>query len=367
VRIVFWYSLAVLLSVAFLLHMTPRLTRPEVFFGVTVRADFRDSAAGRGLTRIFRTLIWALTAIAVVVTVLADGRGRNPAVTMGAGVWWLTVGGFFAWVMVHRMARRHAVRPSSHREAALSHEDVKLPGGWMLRSGPFVLLGAAALYLYLQYDALPDPFPVHWNIRGVADRFLPKSGARVFRPAAIGLMICATLAVTAWSLARHGKTISVRGSSAHRESRFRNMNLYVLLGAQYYIAGIFAWISVAFRTQDSMPFALYVLLAMSLLPLPIPLYLSLRYGQGGSRLADAPTATLGLSALAAESDDAPIGDHTPDEHWKWGQIYYNPDDAATWVEKRAGVGYTLNFAQPLAWILMLTIAFGPLVVVWLMR
>ena len=146
------------------------------------------------------------------------------------------------------------------------------------------------------------------------------------------------------------------------------MNLYVLLGAQYYIAGIFAWIAVVYRLQDAMPFAQYVLLAMSLLPLPVPFYLSLRYGQGGSRLADAPTTTLGLNGPAGEfANDAPVGDRTPDECWKWGQIYYNADDAAIWVEKRTGVGYTLNFAQPLAWILMLTITLGPLVVVWLMR
>ena len=64
---------------------------------------------------------------------------------------------------------------------------------------------------------------------------------------------------------------------------------------------------------------------------------------------------------------APIGDRTPDECWKWGQIYYNPADPSIWIEKRAGVGYTVNFARPTAWVLVALITLGPLVVILLMR
>ncbi len=44
------------------------------------------------------------------------------------------------------------------------------------------------------------------------------------------------------------------------------------------------------------------------------------------------------------------GDRTPDECWKWGLIYYNPDDPALMVEKRFGIGWTINFAHRGAWI-----------------
>jgi uncharacterized membrane protein len=33
-------------------------------------------------------------------------------------------------------------------------------------------------------------------------------------------------------------------------------------------------------------------------------------------------------------------------------IYYNPDDPALMVEKRFGIGWTLNFAHRGAWIFM---------------
>jgi hypothetical protein len=45
-------------------------------------------------------------------------------------------------------------------------------------------------------------------------------------------------------------------------------------------------------------------------------------------------------------------DGTPDECWKLGQIYYNPNDPALLVEKRFGVGYTINFGNRASWLLI---------------
>jgi uncharacterized membrane protein len=41
-------------------------------------------------------------------------------------------------------------------------------------------------------------------------------------------------------------------------------------------------------------------------------------------------------------------------------LYFNPDDAALWVEKRAGIGYTMNFAHVSAWIIMALLLLLPL-------
>jgi uncharacterized membrane protein len=45
-------------------------------------------------------------------------------------------------------------------------------------------------------------------------------------------------------------------------------------------------------------------------------------------------------------------DPTPNECWKANIFYYNPNDAALVVEKREGLGYSFNFANPWAWVLL---------------
>jgi uncharacterized membrane protein len=49
-------------------------------------------------------------------------------------------------------------------------------------------------------------------------------------------------------------------------------------------------------------------------------------------------------------------DETDPENYKWGIFYFNPDDLRAVVPKRnRWMGWTFNFAQPLAWVILLGI------------
>jgi uncharacterized membrane protein len=66
-----------------------------------------------------------------------------------------------------------------------------------------------------------------------------------------------------------------------------------------------------------------------------------RVGQGGQR------------AVPAAARQEVHGDATPDHAWKVGGLFYfNPHDPAIWVEKRVGLGYTLNIGNSRAWLLI---------------
>jgi len=64
--------------------------------------------------------------------------------------------------------------------------------------------------------------------------------------------------------------------------------------------------------------------------------------------------------LAAHAAMAHPGDGTPDACWKLGLFYFNPDDAALFVEKRIGIGYTINFARGMAWVILVLMLLLPL-------
>jgi uncharacterized membrane protein len=65
----------------------------------------------------------------------------------------------------------------------------------------------------------------------------------------------------------------------------------------------------------------------------------MRSGQGGSR-------------AMVNTGSAPVGDHTPDACWKWGIFYVNAEDPSILIEKRFGIGYTLNFGNRWTWVLL---------------
>ena len=70
------------------------------------------------------------------------------------------------------------------------------------------------------------------------------------------------------------------------------------------------------------------------------IWLAITTGQGGSRLG-------GNSANATDRMD--------DRYWKLGGIYVNSNDPAIFVERRIGLGWTINFGNPRALLVMLVI------------
>ena len=56
--------------------------------------------------------------------------------------------------------------------------------------------------------------------------------------------------------------------------------------------------------------------------------------------------------MTPDTVKGPAGDRTPDACWKLGLIYFNPADPAFLVEKRFGIGYTMNFGNPWSWALL---------------
>jgi uncharacterized membrane protein len=67
-------------------------------------------------------------------------------------------------------------------------------------------------------------------------------------------------------------------------------------------------------------------------------YLSFTLGQGGSRIR---------KSFNKNGDEI---DRDNDEYWKLGQFYFNPDDPAVFIEKRFGIGWTINFGSKKGWI-----------------
>jgi len=67
-----------------------------------------------------------------------------------------------------------------------------------------------------------------------------------------------------------------------------------------------------------------------------------KYGQGGS-FREYGSAATPLTGALADND-----------RWVWGLFYFNRDDSSMMVEKRFGVGYTLNYAKPSAILFTVT-------------
>jgi uncharacterized membrane protein len=314
---------------AAILWFMPRLARPDLYFAVTVPPGFRDERDAKLILGRYRTELILFSVLGFIVFIA--GIALVGIVFAPAGPMVQIMAGFIAFYRARNRVLPHAVQPTMIREAELHRERRIIPGGWIAASGPFVLLAVCAGYLWI-HGSTP--------VRGVFVYFLTMTASLT------------GLTVLLYGLAHWVRPVYSGGRECARELQFRRTVAAVVLGAEYCVVIQASWLIFVPRHHD--------LAGLGLLPLAFVFVLLIilvlaRLGQGGSRLAPAEKSST-TSAV-------PVGDRTPDRYWKLGLFYFNPDDSAIVVEKRFGLGYSLNFARPTTWAIMALLLIAPLVAI----
>ena len=228
----------------------------------------------------------------------------------------ILIAGAIGFVWQHRKLARFAAEPVLQRHADLTSAPERLPWFIWLAPGPFAMLSVAAGVLYSKWSSIPARFPVHWGLNGQPNRWNARTVHGVYGPVLAAAELCALLLI-----------MGLATWFGARRSRFRRATLAALIACEYIIAVLF--LPVAANTFSHSPMWLVIL---------------------GPLVLIVPVIVMMVRALA-EPDHAI--EPTPNACWKAGMIYYNPDDSALFVEKRAGLGYTFNFANRWSWVLML--------------
>ncbi len=281
--------------------LLPHYSARRYFFAITVSPEYRASAEARRSLR--RYQLW------VGASVLAS-----------AGLGWLGVPpllpflvGFTAFLYERRATRRHAATLPPEREADLTADGDELPRWMPLAILPFGFPLAAALYLKAHWSEIPDQFPTHWDINGQPDQWTVKSALGVY-----GTLLFSS-AMMFFLLG-----LSVAMFYGARRSAVRISMLKMMVTVIYVMSGVFS--------------------AVALMPvMAVP---------GWMFFVPAPAFTVALLVWSYRVVRRQPGEATPDEKWHLGAIYYNPQDAAVFVQKRFGFGYTFNFGNPLTWVIV---------------
>jgi uncharacterized membrane protein len=223
-----------------------------------------------------------------------------------------------AYIWSWRRTRPFGVHPTTIREADLSPEEPSF-GHWG-NCLPLIPLLLAGLYLQHHWDEIPSPFPTHWDISGQPNRWAQRSVRDVYMPLATGGGLLFIMMLIRWALV----------SGARRGPALRPA-LRIVTAIMWILAGTFS--------------------TMALLPVytggsgtQIPIWIA----------CATIMATVGCVIWFALSSNwaASAAEVTPDDCWRLGAFYYNPQDPALMVQRRFGLGYTLNFANPKAWVLL---------------
>ena len=184
-----------------------------------------------------------------------------------------------------------------------------------LRSlGPYLLLLVPAVALVVFADRFPSPMPVHWDASGRPNGYFPRTPAAMAFPL---ILFGGILLLLDGIVAGGART----GPPAMTEAVRR------MLAPIRWLLGLTALPAAFAPIWGPMP----VLAAAAAMVLVV-----------GVQIARAPRMA------------PPSG-----EGWH-GLVYVNPADPRLVVPKRHGIGWTFNFAKPIAWVLLTVLLLGPL-------
>jgi uncharacterized membrane protein len=330
-----------LILIGLLFHLMPSWQRPGLFFAIRVPAGFSETGEAKSLVRIYRAGIWILTLLSVLAAAMALQAGTPRLLSFV--VLGQTAGAMALYARTRSQARPWADPAPPVRRASLASQPVNLPINWIVHVLPLLVLAGAAAYLRTHYDSLPDPFPIHYGLYGQANRWAAKSHRGVYGALVMGVFLQALFLFLSYAMTR-GTRGAVPGSARMRSLK---VNLWILLFVQWIVALLISGVAVQPLLPQVFPFPPVLIISALLV---VGLIGSLIY----------------LGKLNRDPGGGP--GNTPDECWRvGGRIYYNPDDPVLMVEKRMGLGYTINFGNRLAWVLIAFTLACLLVPVWLFR
>ena len=337
------------IPVAVIFALMPYLVRHDNLFGISAPSSYYKEPAAKKMRVAFAvwTAVIALLCIALAF-IATDRLGGAAGVYAGTAMLFamlILIG--ILYLIMHKKAKKikaelkweERAEPVAVADTSFYTKKIAVSKLWFLVY--ILIIAATAAAGLVLYPDLPANIPVHQGAQGDIS-YAPKSMMTVLMMPAIQLFIAAIFAFVYYTLKRARPELSADAvevtSEQNRKHRyawsafsvFGGMLLMLLFGViQLEMLGVVQGVSYI-ATIVSMVLFIGAVLALSII-----------FGQSGSRVK-----------VGGADGTQTVVNRKDDKYWKMGAFYFNKNDPSMFVEKRFGIGYTLNFANPLAVIVM---------------
>lgn len=208
---------------------------------------------------------------------------------------------------------------------------------------PMFITSGLIFYTLIHYGSMPRQIPVHWGPDG-PDRFTEKT---VFTSISL-LLVLFVLQIMFLALNWARKTSGAKiGASQKLQSRERELAsrkygswlLFISTVAATLLMGTLQ-LSIIHSGLGSTLLYMALIVGFLIVVLGGTAYYAFKVAKSGS--------------FAEEEQTEPgVIDADRDKYWKAGIFYINREDPSVMVEKRFGIGWTINFGNPKSWLYIL--------------
>lgn len=355
------FLVAIIFLSGALLAATPWFMKKGECFAVTIPESAQADERFLAFRKRYAAAVLAVTLICAVALAIVSGvplgkmssaadADSSDAILVAAIVAAATIPlvASFA-LMLHYRKRVEAIKREegwkAERDEAVAligFEGAPVPPSlaWNVVYVPIVLITLAIGFAL--YPSTPDLVPTHFDFAGNVNQWTPKGPALIAFPLLFEVFMAVCFIFSHWMTIRSKKDIDPArpAISAYAYGAFARAECILLLVGGSVLTAVLGIVMILMMAEIlSMFVTVALIIVATLILVGATIAIPIVYGQSGSRL---------VKHLEENGDI--IADN--DEHWKAGIFYWNKDDASLFLPKRFGVGWTMNWARPAAWLIV---------------
>ena len=339
----------------------PYLVQETIVFGVTVPEQYSKHPSLKKAKKMY-TRVMGYVGLSLLFIMIVINRKMNlsepiQVILFNCVMFAILVVSMILYWTNHRKISKlkkteqwgHNLKQVRAVDLTARNRDEMLP--WPFFVAPMSITAFLMVFTWLNYDLMPNDIAVHWGPSGEADDWVGKTYFTVVSLPIVMLMMQCMM----WGVVDSIKRSAIKLAVHHQEASLE-MQLKTRKFASWFVLLISYGITVLFTVLQLSNIYPELAEGKKLLPLfllfliiVIGGVLMLVWNMQKGRRAYTDNVQLGVT------------DVDEDRYWKGGIFYANREDPSIFVEKRFGVGWTLNFANPRGYIVFVL----PLVVVLL--
>lgn len=345
-------SLSILLVLAIIQGTVPYFIKRTIAFGVTIPEQYIQDASIRTCKKQY-TVFSLIVSLSMIMIFCLWTVMKKPteefimivSTTIEFGIIFISLA---LYIYFHEKMKHYKEKMQWEKQLKqvavvdlTVRSEENLPP-WYIYLFPMLITIGLLGYTILQYDVLPNQIPTHWGPSGEPDAFTEKTPFTAIQLPIFSLVFQLMFMGIQVGMKFSGIKLSATNvkASKNRQLKLRKLSSWFL----FFMVLLMTMLFTFFQLTTIHP----ELFSDSILKFIIPFGVLFLILAGTIVLTIKVGRSDKLSTVVSEE----IMDVNDDQFWKGGLIYFNKNDPSIFVEKRFGVGWTLNFANPIGYLLI---------------
>lgn len=331
-------NIPILLLLYVITYFTQALSGKRQFYGVSLNSDYFDRNEFKSLDKKFKVLLTVGFVISTLLALVCIYIFKAYELASIVPMLGFCIYQFIIFVYIHKKVKLlkseiyttipdvDVKKTKVLLDTEFINEKSKIIKKYtILNIIPVIFVFIAGIYVLTKYNAMPNTIPTHWGISGAPDAFAEKSLSSVL--ATVGMMVALGLLINVFTIGSLKSRIKL---STDNVDESKKVNIYFLKRLAITLTllnactqGMFVVILIAIAHATGINTVLMMSLTGMLILTSI--YLTYLYYK---------------SPIKSKKAVYSVDDN--DDSWILGSIYNNPNDPSLFVQKRFGVGWTIN-------------------------